>query len=49
MLSAPATRALKDESMKVYDALWRGGDIEKSRHAVSMIVGRDTKELTEEW
>ncbi|WP_411335484.1 adenosylcobinamide-phosphate synthase CbiB [Ruminococcus gauvreauii] len=42
-----ATRALKDESMKVYDALM-GGDIEKSRHAVSMIVGRDTKELTEE-
>ena len=40
-----ATRALKDESMKVYDALM-GGDIEKSRHAVSMIVGRDTKELT---
>ena len=42
-----ATRALKDESMKVYDAL-QTGDLEQSRYAVSMIVGRDTKELTEE-
>lgn len=42
-----ATRALKDESMKVYDAL-KTGDIEESRYAVSMIVGRDTKELTKE-
>lgn len=42
-----ATRALKDESMKVYDAL-KSGDLEKSRYAVSMIVGRDTQNLTEE-
>ena len=39
-----ATRSLRDESMKVYDAL-ESGDIEKSRYAVSMIVGRDTAEL----
>lgn len=39
-----ATKSLKDESMKVYDAL-QTGDIEKSRYAVSMIVGRDTAEL----
>ena len=42
-----ATRSLKDESMKVYDAL-KKGTIEDARHAVSMIVGRDTAELTEE-
>ena len=41
-----ATRALKDESMRVYDAL-KTGDIEKSRYAVSIIVGRDTQNLTE--
>lgn len=39
-----ATKSLKDESMKVYDAL-KTGDIEKSRYAVSMIVGRDTARL----
>lgn len=39
-----ATKALKDESMKVYTAL-ESGDLEKSRHAVSMIVGRDTAQL----
>ena len=31
----------------MYDAL-KTGDMEKSRHAVSMIVGRDTRSLTEE-
>ena len=41
-----ATKCLKDESMQVYDALGTG-DIEKSRYAVSMIVGRDTAELDE--
>ena len=39
-----ATKSLKVESMKVYDAL-KTGDIEKSRYAVSMIVGRDTDRL----
>ena len=39
-----ATKALKDEPMKVYTAL-ESGDLEKSRHAVSMIVGRDTARL----
>lgn len=39
-----ATKSLKDESMKVYDAL-QTGDITKSRYAVSMIVGRDTENL----
>ena len=39
-----ATKSLKDESMKVYDAL-QTGDITKSRYAVSMIVGRDTANL----
>ena len=42
-----ATRSLKDESMKVYDRL-KNGTIEEARYAVSMIVGRDTEELTEE-
>ncbi len=42
-----AARSLRDESKKVYDAL-KTGDMEKSRHAVSMIVGRDTRSLTEE-
>lgn len=37
-----ATKSLRDESMKVYHAL-KTGDIERSRYAVSMIVGRDTK------
>lgn len=39
-----ATKSLKDESMKVFYAL-KSGDIEKSRYAVSMIVGRDTERL----
>ena len=39
-----ATKSLKDESMKVFQAL-ETGDLEKSRYAVSMIVGRDTAEL----
>ena len=39
-----ATKSLKDESMKVYTAL-ESGDLEESRHAVSMIVGRDTARL----
>ena len=42
-----ATRSLKDESMKVYDRL-KNGTIDEARYAVSMIVGRDTKDLTEE-
>ena len=42
-----AVRSLKTESMKVYQAL-KTGDIMKSRHAVSMIVGRDTQELSAE-
>ena len=39
-----ATKSLKDESMKVYHAL-QSGDMERSRYAVSMIVGRDTEKL----
>lgn len=42
-----ATKSLKTESMKVYDRL-KTGDLEGSRYAVSMIVGRDTKNLTAE-
>lgn len=42
-----ATKSLKTESMKVYDRL-KNGTIEEARYAVSMIVGRDTQELTEE-
>ncbi len=42
-----AARCLRDESMKVYRALC-SENIEQSRHAVSMIVGRDTKNLTAE-
>lgn len=42
-----ATKALKDESMKVYDCL-AAGDLKRGRKAVSMIVGRDTEELDEE-
>lgn len=41
-----AVKSLKDESMKVYSAL-KAGDIEDARYAVSMIVGRDTKNLDE--
>ena len=36
---------LKEESMKVYREL-KKEDLEGSRHAVSMIVGRDTQNLT---
>lgn len=42
-----AAKSLKQESMKVYDAL-KNGSIEDARRAVSMIVGRDTQELTAE-
>lgn len=42
-----AARSLKDESMHVYQELERG-DLEGARKAVSMIVGRDTEQLTEE-
>ena len=42
-----ATKSLKQESMKVYDRL-KNGTLEEARYAVSMIVGRDTQELTEE-
>ena len=41
-----ATKALKDESMKVYTAL-KDGPISEARRAVSMIVGRDTENLSE--
>ncbi len=41
-----AVKSLRDESMKVYDAL-KGGSIDESRKAVSMIVGRDTDCLDE--
>lgn len=41
-----AMKSLKTESMKVYKAL-KTGDIEKARHEVSMIVGRDTQRLDE--
>lgn len=41
-----AAKSLKDESMKVYDRL-RYGTLEEARNAVSMIVGRDTANLTE--
>ena len=41
-----ATKSLKTESMKVAEALEQEG-LEAGRYAVSMIVGRDTKELTE--
>ena len=42
-----AVRSLRDESMKVYRAL-KEGTLEDARAAVSMIVGRDTQELTAE-
>lgn len=42
-----AAKSLKDESMKVYTAL-QTGTMEDARFAVSMIVGRDTAELTAE-
>lgn len=42
-----ATKCLKIESMKVYERL-KAEDVEGARKAVSMIVGRDTKVLSEE-
>ena len=42
-----AAKSLKVESMKVYKAL-KEGTIEDARKAVSMIVGRDTENLSEE-
>lgn len=42
-----AVRSLKDESMKVYQKLSEN-DLEGAKGAVSMIVGRDTKNLTAE-
>ena len=42
-----ATKSLKYESMKVYKAL-NTGTLDDARHAVSMIVGRDTQSLSEE-
>ncbi len=42
-----ATKSLKVESMKVHDAL-QAGDLEGGRKAVSMIVGRDTQNLSQE-
>ena len=39
-----ATKALKDETMKVYNAL-KEGDLIKARLSVSMVVGRDTDRL----
>ena len=42
-----ATKSLKDESMNVYYAL-KSGNLDRSRRAVSMIVGRDTEYLDEE-
>ena len=42
-----ATKCLRVESMKVYHCLEKN-DIEAARKAVSMIVGRDTENLTEE-
>ena len=41
-----ATKSLKTETMKVYDAL-KEGDLKKARYAVSMVVGRDTDVLDE--
>lgn len=42
-----AMKSLKTESMKVYQA-FRNDDIEGARHAVSMIVGRNTERLDQE-
>ena len=41
-----AVKSLKDESMKVYQKL-KENDLPGARYAVSMIVGRDTQELTD--
>lgn len=42
-----ATKCLKDESKKVYDAL-KQGDIKLSRKMISYLVGRDTSGLSSE-
>ena len=42
-----AARSLRDESMRVHDALVRD-DVEGAREAVAMIVGRDTDALDEQ-
>ena len=42
----PATKCLKDESMKVYQKL-KENDLPGARYAISMIVGRDTENLSE--
>jgi adenosylcobinamide-phosphate synthase len=42
-----ATKCLRTESMKVYDRLEQGS-LEEARQAVSMIVGRDTNNLSDE-
>lgn len=42
-----AMKSLRVESMKVYDALKEEG-LENARYAVSMIVGRDTENLSQE-
>lgn len=42
-----AAASLRKESMKVYEKL-KEGDLPGARYAVSMIVGRDTEDLTEE-
>lgn len=42
-----ALKSLKDESMKVYRAL-ESGSLSSARKAVSMIVGRDTENLSDE-
>ena len=42
-----AAKSLRTESMKVYTAL-RDGTLADARHAVSMIVGRDTERLDRE-
>ena len=42
-----AAKSLKDESMKVYREL-KKEDLKAARRAVSMIVGRDTDQLTAE-
>lgn len=42
-----AAKSLKSESMKVYYALGNG-TLDEAKTAVSMIVGRDTKDLTRE-
>lgn len=42
-----AARSLETESMRVYEAL-RNGTIEDARRQLSMIVGRDTRQLDED-